>query len=67
MTLREPLRVVTSFTQLFEHRYKGKLDSDADKYIGFIVEGGKRMKYLIDDLLSFRHLTLKLVNLNLFC
>ncbi len=54
--LQEPLRMVTSFTQLLERRYKTKLDNDADEYIGFIVEGSKRMKYLIDDLLEFSRL-----------
>ena len=51
--LQEPIRMVTSFTQLLERRYKGQLDSDADDYIEFIVEGAHRMKYLIDDLLRF--------------
>ena len=54
--LQEPLRMVTSFTQLLERQYKGQLDYDADEYIGFIVEGSKRMKYLIDDLLEFSRL-----------
>ena len=54
--LQEPLRMVTSFAQLLERRYKGHLDSDADDYIEFIVENGKRMKYLIDDLLEFSRL-----------
>ena len=54
--LQEPLGMVTSFTQLLERRYKNKLDNDADEYIGFIVEGSKRMKYLIDDLLEFSRL-----------
>ncbi len=51
--LQEPIRMVTSFTQLLERKYKGQLDSDADEYIEFIVEGAHRMKYLIDDLLEF--------------
>ncbi len=51
--LQEPLRTVASFTQLLERQYKGKFDADSDEYIGFIVEGAKRMKYLIDDLLAF--------------
>ncbi len=54
--LQEPLRMVSSFTQLLERRYKDQLDDDADDYIGFIVEGAQRMKNLIDDLLTFSRL-----------
>jgi PAS domain S-box-containing protein len=51
--LQEPLRSIISFSQLLERRYRGKLDQDADDYIGFIVEGGLRMQALIRDLLQF--------------
>jgi len=51
--LQEPLRMVSSFTQLLEKRYKDKLDDDANDYINFIVKGAHRMKDLIDDLLVF--------------
>ena len=54
--LQEPLRMVSSFTQLLEKRYKNQLDNDADDYIGFIVEGAMRMKDLIDDLLIYSRL-----------
>lgn len=54
--LQEPLRMVASFTQLLEKRYKYKLDDDANDYIGFIVDGAQRMKDLIDDLLAFSRL-----------
>jgi len=54
--LQEPLRMVASFAQLLAMRYKNKLDSDADDYIDFIVEGSHRMKDLIDDLLAYSRL-----------
>ncbi|MEZ5337176.1 MAG: PAS domain S-box protein [bacterium] len=68
--LREPLRMVSSYTELLEERYAAQLDDKAGKYIHYARDGAKRMQQMVADLLSFSRVTsteieLEPVDLNL--
>lgn len=67
--LQEPLRMVSSFTQLLAQRYEYKLDEDGKEYIRYAVEGSKRMYDLINGLLAYSRIQMKggefkMVNMN---
>ncbi|MGE5401154.1 MAG: PAS domain S-box protein [Ignavibacteriales bacterium] len=51
--LQEPLRMVASYTQLLAKRYQGNLDEKANEYIGFAIDGARRMQMLIRDVLQY--------------
>ncbi len=55
--LQEPLRMVTSYVEILAYEYQDKLDENADRYIGYAVDGATRMKALIDDLLAYSRLS----------
>jgi light-regulated signal transduction histidine kinase (bacteriophytochrome) len=57
--LREPLRMITSFLQLLERRYKDQLDQDANEFIEFAVNGAKRLDAMTNDLLQYSKITSK--------
>lgn len=51
--LQEPLRMISSFTQLLSQKYQGQLDADANEFIRYTLEGSTRMQRLINDLLIY--------------
>jgi PAS domain S-box-containing protein len=54
--LREPLRMIASYTDLLAEHFEGKLDARTERFLGYVREGAKRMQRLIDDLLAFSRL-----------
>ncbi|MFX0148670.1 MAG: ATP-binding protein [Candidatus Hodarchaeota archaeon] len=55
--LQEPLRAITSFSQLLEDKFGDKLDQDGKDFISFITDGAKKMNTLIKDLLTYSRIT----------
>lgn len=51
--LKEPLRMINSYTQLLKRRFRGKLDEDTSDFMFYIIDGSRRMKEMLDDLLQY--------------
>ncbi|MCL5073460.1 MAG: PAS domain S-box protein [Actinobacteria bacterium] len=58
--LQEPLRVISNYVQLLARRYKDKLDSDANDFIGFIEDRTIRLQNMINDLLSYSRINTRI-------
>lgn len=57
--MQEPLRMIASYLQLVADRYGDRLDADGHEFIGYAVDGAKRMQALISDMLAFSRVTTK--------
>lgn len=55
--LQTPLRNIVSYAQLLDRRYRGRLDADADDYLGFLVGNARRLSALVRDLLNYSRLS----------
>ena len=51
--LQEPLRMITSYLQLIAQRHQDQLDEEANEFIGYAIDGARRMRQLIVDLLAY--------------
>ena len=51
--LQEPLRAVSGYIKLLKTEYISELDSTAHEYVSLAIDGTKRMRGLIEDLLAY--------------
>ncbi len=56
--LREPLRMVSSYIEIIQQRYGDAFDERGKRFLGYVLDGAKRMKTLVDDVLEFSRSTL---------
>jgi PAS domain S-box-containing protein len=62
--LQEPIRMVAFYTQLLAKRYQGRLDADADEFLGYALEGATRMGELVKQLLEFSRVSTRKLELS---
>ena len=55
--LREPLRMMSTYSQLLARKYRSRLDAQAEQIMGYIVEGASRMESLVSGLLAYSSVT----------
>lgn len=65
--LQEPLRTISNYVELLQRKYKGKLDENADKYLGVITGATNRMQMLIKDVLDYSRIGRDKVLQNIDC
>jgi chemotaxis family two-component system sensor kinase Cph1 len=53
--LREPVRMIASYTQLLDRRYQAQLDDDGLEFMRYILEATQRIDRLLSDLLTYSH------------
>jgi signal transduction histidine kinase len=51
--MKEPMRMISSYTTLLQRRLGDRLDPESETFMGFIVDGVKRMNAFIQDLLEY--------------
>jgi signal transduction histidine kinase len=54
--LKEPLRMITMYTQMIKRKLKSNLDTETEEFMFFVTDGTKRMQNLLDDLLDYSRL-----------
>ena len=54
--LKEPLRMISMYTQMIQRRLKGQLEGETVEFMGYVIDGVKRMQQMLEDLLNYSRL-----------